>query len=65
MLEKSPHIYIIGNQPEFATDVVTSATGDEKTRLILLPRFSQAGCIALVNTRTLEVRSMSFQVAGM
>ncbi|KAG8856785.1 hypothetical protein FRB96_006289 [Tulasnella sp. 330] len=27
MLEKSPHIYVIGNQPEFATDVVTSHDG--------------------------------------
>lgn len=85
MLDKTPHIYVIGNQPEFATDVMTSEwkaqsynllhppklilnlgeDGGRRTRIILLPRFSQSGCLTLVNAQTLEVKTVSFKVSGM
>ncbi|KAG9015471.1 hypothetical protein FRB94_000076 [Tulasnella sp. JGI-2019a] len=65
MLEKTPHIYVIGNQPEFASEILTNEEGDRRTRIILLPRFSQSGCLVLVNTETLEIKTVSFKVSGM
>lgn len=64
ILESRPHIYVIGNQPTFETsleEIKNNATSSvDKTRIILLPRFSQSGTIVIVNTRTLEVIPINF-----
>ena len=55
----SPHIVFIGNQPRFETRVVEGVEG-QRVRVVLVPRFSVSGEIALVNTRTLACQVVSF-----
>ncbi|KAG0227382.1 hypothetical protein BGW42_002972 [Actinomortierella wolfii] len=59
IMSQSPHIYIVGNQDKFATDVVTGNNG-QRTRVITLAPFSSSSTIALVNLRTLECVPVSF-----
>ena len=75
VMAQTPDIYVVGNQPAFATKVVED-DGDEgledeaerlpkRCRIVLLPSFRESGLIALVNLRTLEVRKVQFAVEGM
>ncbi|KDQ21450.1 hypothetical protein BOTBODRAFT_203638 [Botryobasidium botryosum FD-172 SS1] len=57
VISQSPHVYFVGNQPEFKTDILKGEQG-QCTRVILLPRFSQTGIIVLVNTASLEVKTL-------
>ncbi|KAG0203296.1 hypothetical protein BGX28_004392 [Mortierella sp. GBA30] len=58
IMPQTPHIYFIGNQDKFATELVTGKQG-QRTRVVVLPSFASTGTIALVNLRTLECRSVS------
>ncbi|KAF9408365.1 hypothetical protein BGZ94_002340 [Podila epigama] len=60
IMTKTPHIYFVGNQDKFASDLVTGERG-QRTRVVTLPSFASTGTIALVNLRTLECRSVNFQ----
>lgn len=60
IIHHRPDIYVVGNQPEFETDVVDD--DGEPTRIILLPSFAQTGTIALVCLETLEVKTVTFEV---
>jgi len=74
MLEYSPGIYAIGNQPAFASDLVTADQyGDQddvgdsdgrRTRVVLVPRFSTSGEVVFVHTGTLFVKTMRFGLAA-
>ncbi|KAF9146402.1 hypothetical protein BGX30_000748 [Mortierella sp. GBA39] len=59
IMSQAPHIYFLGNQDKFATEMVTGADG-QRTRIVMLPSFSSTGTIALVNLRTLECKTVSF-----
>lgn len=37
---------------------------NQRCRVILLPRFSETGTLALVNTKTLEVKTVSVEVGS-
>lgn len=65
ILDTTPDVLLIGNQPNFATKVVHhhhpsqgqgGAEEREKTRVILLPRFSRTGEVALLSLRSGAVR---------
>ncbi|GAA5972676.1 hypothetical protein JCM11641_002969 [Rhodosporidiobolus odoratus] len=63
ILKQAPHVYFIGNQPSFATRIVSSTVLDEegeeqvrKVRVVLLPKFCETGEVVLVNTKTLETK---------
>ncbi|SCV67344.1 BQ2448_5990 [Microbotryum intermedium] len=66
ILHSTPQIYFISNQPEFETQLIESRQeggGDSiKTRIILVPKFSQTGQVVLVNSRTLEVKVVGIEV---
>jgi DNA polymerase delta subunit 2 len=74
LLERSPGIYAIGNQPVFASDLITSdqyGAEDEingndgrRTRVVLVPRFSTTGEVVFVHTGTLSVKTMRFGLAA-
>ncbi|TFK90949.1 hypothetical protein K466DRAFT_542531 [Polyporus arcularius HHB13444] len=75
VMAQTPDLYIVGNQPAFATKLVQD-DGDEdvedeterstkRCRIVLLPRFRESGLLVLVNLRTLEVRRVQFAVEGM
>ncbi|EJD53361.1 hypothetical protein AURDEDRAFT_54409 [Auricularia subglabra TFB-10046 SS5] len=63
VLKESPHVYAIGNQAAFQTDIVKDEAGNP-IRVVLVPRFSKTGTLVLLNTKTLEVRPISFQTSG-
>lgn len=54
VLEKTPDVYVVGNQPEFGTEMVGP------TRVVLLPRFASDGTVVLVDMATLEVQTVEF-----
>ncbi|KAG0016954.1 hypothetical protein BGZ80_008744 [Entomortierella chlamydospora] len=58
IMKQTPHIYFIGNQDKFATELVTGR-GGHQTRIVMLPAFATTGTIALVNLRTLDCHSVS------
>ena len=60
--KNTPHIYFCGNCEEgFATKLV-GEEGEEKTRLVCIPKFSQTGEAVLVNLNTLDVEVLRFKV---
>lgn len=54
VLDKTPDVYVVGNQPEFGTEMVGP------TRVVLLPRFCARAMVVLVDTATLEVQTVEF-----
>lgn len=68
VIKETPHLYIVGGQPEFGTKLVTdeTRTGKKtKSRVILVPSFAKSGMLVIVNAKTLEVRCVNFAVDGM
>ncbi|KAF9924068.1 hypothetical protein FBU30_005908 [Linnemannia zychae] len=59
IMTQAPHIYFIGNQDKFATELVIGSDG-QRTRVVMLPSFASTGTIALVNLRTLDCHTVSF-----
>ncbi|KAG0261372.1 hypothetical protein DFQ27_002992 [Actinomortierella ambigua] len=59
IMSQSPHVYVVGNQDKFATELVIGNDG-QRTRVVTLPSFSSSSTIALVNLRTLECMPISF-----
>ena len=59
LLDECPHVYFIGNQPQFDTSIL-EGEDKQKVRIVMVPSFSQTGTIVLVNVSTLECTSMSF-----
>lgn len=60
MLRAAPDIYIVGNQPEYATQVVDTPT--HKIRIVLVPRFDAAQTAVLLDLDTLECEPVSFRL---
>ncbi|KAM5539096.1 hypothetical protein V8D89_007319 [Ganoderma adspersum] len=75
VIPQTPDIYVVGNQPVFATKLVAEdgnpdAEDEEdrrskRCRIVLVPNFKQSGVLVLVNMRTLDVRRVQFAVQGM
>ncbi|KAI8336635.1 DNA polymerase alpha/epsilon subunit B-domain-containing protein [Chlamydoabsidia padenii] len=59
ILKECPHIYFIGNQPQFETRLV-EGPNKQKVRVVLVPSFAHTGDIALINLSTLECKSLHF-----
>ncbi|ORY90030.1 DNA polymerase alpha/epsilon subunit B-domain-containing protein [Syncephalastrum racemosum] len=57
LLEECPHVYFIGNQPRFEQRLAEGPDG-QKVRVVLVPSFSETGCLALVDLVTLECTSV-------
>lgn len=55
ILQQTPHVYFVGNQPKFETRLIEGEDG-QRTRIILVPKFSRTGEVVLVNSATLECR---------
>lgn len=71
---------MVGNMDRFATKLVVEDEGDvdeeggggeggegggKRCRIVLVPRFKDSGVVALVNLRTLKVRTVCLAVQGM
>lgn len=63
VLKSCPHLYFVGNQPEFGTRVIHGAEGDQTVRLITVPAFAATKEIVLVDTETLEVSKVEIKAS--
>lgn len=65
LLGACPHVCFIGNQPAFETMLVEDAEEEEgkRCRIVLVPEFCETGTVVLVNTHSLEVKTVQFDVA--
>ncbi|KAF9771479.1 hypothetical protein IL306_010895 [Fusarium sp. DS 682] len=54
VMHTCPHLYFVGNQPQFSTKVIHGPEG-QLVRLITVPSFSETKELVLVDTETLEV----------
>ncbi|KAH8652423.1 DNA polymerase alpha/epsilon subunit B-domain-containing protein [Xylariales sp. PMI_506] len=62
VMKACPHLYFVGNQPEFGTKVVHGAEG-QIVRLITVPSFNVTKEIVLVDTETLDVTKVKIATA--
>lgn len=61
MIEECPHIYFVGNQPRLETTIIDGPAG-QMVRLIAVPKFRETGEVVLLDTDTLEVETVKFEV---
>ncbi|GAA5951073.1 hypothetical protein JCM3765_004673 [Sporobolomyces pararoseus] len=61
ILEQTPHVYFIGNQPKFESKLIERDDDGKKVRIILVPKFSKTGQLVLVNSKTLNVKVVTFE----
>lgn len=61
VMKTCPHLYFVGNQPEFGTKLIKGGDG-QTVRLIAVPSFAATREIALVDSETLEVSKVKLNV---
>ena len=63
VIEECPHVYFVGNQPEFDTTVI-DGPGGQRVRMIAIPKFEETGMIVLVDTESenLEVSTLTIDL---
>lgn len=61
IIEECPHVYFVGNQPSFDTTIIEGPAG-QQVRIIAIPRFDATGQIVLLDTETLEVELVKFDI---
>lgn len=61
ILHQTPHVYFIGNQPAFATRVVSGKEG-QRCRIVLVPKFSETGEVICVRPRDGEVKVVRIEL---
>ncbi|KAL8905213.1 MAG: hypothetical protein Q9207_002768 [Kuettlingeria erythrocarpa] len=61
VIEECPHVYFVGNQPRYETDVIEGPAG-QTVRLICIPKFRDTGEVVLLDTDTLETELVKFSV---
>ena len=59
VIKDSPHVFVCGNQPQFATEVIEGPLG-QSVRLIMVPRFRETGELLVLDSETLEVEVVKF-----
>lgn len=62
VMNDCPHVYFVGNQPEFGTKVIYGPEG-QAVRLISVPSFASSKEIVLMDTETLEVSKVQIASA--
>lgn len=63
IIEKTPHVYFIGNQPQFEDHLLLGPNG-QKVRIVLVPSFKDTGIMVLVNLSTLECSAVHISENG-
>jgi len=63
ILNETPHVYFIGNQPKFESRLVTDEEGEgsKKCRIVLVPKFCETGQVVLVHSKSLETKVVGFE----
>lgn len=71
VLQTCPHVFFAGNQPQFRTTIIESASpspafngtredGRARVRLLTIPKFSETGELILLDSETLEAEVVRF-----
>ncbi|CAI4043814.1 DNA-directed DNA polymerase delta subunit POL31 SKDI_10G2140 [Saccharomyces kudriavzevii IFO 1802] len=60
VLDKWPHVYVVGNQPYFGTRSID--IGGKNIRIISVPEFSSTGVVVLLDLETLEVETVKIDI---
>lgn len=63
MLQVCPHVFIVGDQPQFGTSVIEGPQ-NQSVRLITVPSFRETGLVILLDSETLEVDCIKFDIFG-
>lgn len=63
VMKTTPHLFFVGNQPEFATKVISGPEG-QTVRLVTVPSFWESKELVLVDMETLEVSRVKIETAG-
>ncbi|KAI9812536.1 MAG: hypothetical protein M1832_000386 [Thelocarpon impressellum] len=61
VIEESPHVFFVGNQPRFDTMVIDGNAG-QQVRLIAVPKFRETGEVVLLDLETLDVELLHIEV---
>ena len=54
VITECPHVFFVGNQPQFASTVLQGRDG-QSIRLIAIPPFKETGQVVLLDLETLEL----------
>jgi DNA polymerase delta subunit 2 len=63
VLQDCPHVFVVGDQPRFETTVIEGPQ-NQSVRLIAVPSFRDTGLVILLDSETLEVDCIKFDVFG-
>lgn len=63
ILTEAPHVYFVGNQPEFKFNILKGLQG-QVVSMVAVPSFHKSGTLVLVNLRTLDCQPMTFETLG-
>jgi DNA polymerase delta subunit 2 len=61
ILSDCPHVYIVGNQPNFETTMIEGPDG-QTVRLIAVPQFKETGELVLLDLNDLSTEVVKFDV---
>lgn len=61
LVEETPHVFFVGNQPHFDTTVIEGPIG-QAVRLIAVPKFKETGQLLLLDMDSLEVEIVKFDI---
>ena len=61
VLRECPHVYFVGNQPNFETTVIEGPVG-QMVRLVAVPKFRDAGEVVVLDMETLVPEVVKFEV---
>lgn len=62
VLKACPHLYFVGNQPEFGTRMIHGPDG-QSVRLVAVPAFATSKEIVLVDMETLDVTKVKIETS--
>ena len=60
-MEECPHVFFVGNQPNYETAIVEGPQG-QTVRLIAVPKFKETGEVLLLDLETLDVEMVKIEV---
>jgi len=63
VLYTTPHVYVVGNQSEYASAMLVDKHAKTQTRLISSPSFTTTQIVVLLNLDTLETEPLRFEAA--
>ena len=61
VIEETPHVFFVGNQPYFDTAVIEGSAG-QAVRLIAVPAFRKTGEVVILDMETLDVQSIKIEL---